>query len=411
MSGSLGRVKKVVLAFSGGYGTVAALHLLRRKYGPNVITYTANLGQKGSTEGLCERAIALGASSAHIADLRERFIENYVYPALRAGAVCDSGYALAHALARPMIVAEMVKIAREEGADLLAHGCAAKSNDQVRFETSAAALAPEMRVLNPLRDANLLHNDEVATYCQKHNLTSRQEDPGRFSITENLYGSSVQWNHAPDSFDDVPDDVFRRTRPIAAAPDDPGELLISYKQGVPCSLDGENLPPLELLDRISRLASEHGVGRLVTLEDRLIGIKMVEVYEQPAATILHMGRQALERLVLAPDMLAFKTTLSRKFADLTYQGFWFSELREALDAFFFKATEFVTGDVRVRLHKGHARVVGARSRYSLYSQALAEPTTEGDAFSHAAVRGFMETLSQPLRAVPREGWKPREADE
>ncbi|MBX3468185.1 MAG: argininosuccinate synthase [Planctomycetes bacterium] len=404
-------MKKVVLAFSGGHGTKAALHLLRRKYGPNVITYTANLGQKGSTEGLCERAIALGASSAHIADLRERFVEGYIFPALRAGAVCESGYALAHALARPMIVAEMVKIAREEGADLLAHGCAAKSNDQVRFETSAAALAPEMRVLNPLRDANLLHDDEVAAYCQKHDLTARKEDPGRFSITENLYGSSVQWNHAPDSFDEVPDEVFRRTRPIAGAPDAPGELTISFKHGLPCSLDGENLPSLELIHRVSTVAGEHGVGRLVTLEDRLIGIKMVEVYEQPAATILHMARQALERLVLSPDMLQFKSVLSRKFADLTYQGFWFSELREALDAFFLKATEFVTGDVRVRMHKGHARVTGARSRYSLYSQAMAEPTTEGDAFSHSAVRGFMETISQPLRAAPREGWKPREADE
>lgn len=404
-------MKKVVLAFSGGHGTVAALHLLRRKFGPNVITYTANLGQKGSTEGLCERSIALGASSAHIADLRDRFIEGYVFPALRAAAVCESGYALAHALARPLIVAEMVKLAREEGADLLAHGCAAKSNDQVRFETSVASLAPELRVLNPLRDADLLHNDEVAAYCQKHNLMPEDEDGGRFSITENLYGSSVQWNHAPDSFDDVPEDVFRRTRSIGAAPDAPGELLISFKHGLPCSLDGEARTPLQLIDRVSSLAAEHGVGRLVTVEDRLIGIKMVEVYEQPAATVLHLARAALERLVLSPDMLQFRGVMARKFADLTYQGFWFSELREALDAFFNKASEFVTGDVRVRLHKGHAKVVGVRSRYSLYKQSLAEPTTEGDAFEHSAVRGYMETISQPLRAVPRDGWKPREADE
>jgi argininosuccinate synthase len=403
-------MKKVVLAFSGGRGTVAALHLLRRKYGPNVITYTANLGQKGSTEGLCERAIALGAASAHIADLRERFIEGYVFPALRAGAVCESGYALAHALARPMIVAEMVKIAREEGADLLAHGCAAKSNDQVRFETSAAALAPELRVLNPLRDANLLHDDEVGDYCNKHNLMPGHDDVGRFSITENLYGSSVQWNHAPDSFDEVPEDVFRRTRPIAQTPDAPGELLLSFQAGLPCSLDGERREPIDLIERISAVAGLHGVGRLTCVEDRLIGIKMVEVYEQPAATVLHQARLALERLVLSPDMLQFRSVCSRKFSDLTYQGFWFSEIREALDAFFLKASEFVTGDVKLRLHKGVCRVVGVRSRYSLYSQALAEPTTEGDAFEHGAVRGYMETISQPLRAVPREGWKPREAD-
>lgn len=404
-------MKKVVLAFSGGLGTVAALHLLRRKFGPNVITYTANLGQKGSTESLCERAIQLGASSAHIADLRERFIEGYVYPALRAGAVCESGYALAHALARPIIVAEMVKIAREEGADLLAHGCASKSNDQVRFETCAAALAPEVRVLNPLRDAELLHLDEVAAYCQKHHLSPLEDDAGRFSITENLYGASVQWNRAPDSFSEVPEDVFRITEPVSATPEQPCELLISFKHGLPCSLDGENARPIDLIDRVSTLAAANGVGRLVAVEDRLIGIKMVEVYEQPAATVLHMARQALERLVLSPDMLQFRNMAGRKFADLTYQGFWFSELREALDAFFVKASEFITGDVRVIMHRGHCRVAGVRSRYSLYSQALAEPTTEGDAFEHSAVRGFMETISQPLRAAPRDGWKPREADE
>lgn len=398
---------KVVLAFSGGLGTVAALHILKRKFGQNIVTYTANLGQEGSTEGVCEQAMALGAATAHVADLRLPFIEQYVYPALRAGAVCDSGYALAHALARPLIVAEMVKLAREEGAEILAHGCAAKSNDQVRFETSAAALAPDLQVLAPLRDSGLLHLDEVTDYCAKHQL-SRHEDAGRFSITENLYGSSVQWAHAPDTFADVPEDVFHRTRAVAATPDAPLQLTVSFKHGLPCAIEGEGRGAIDLMERVSRLAGEHGVGRLVTVEDRLIGIKMVEVYEQPAAVVLHAARAALERVVLSPDMLAFRVTLARKYADLAYQGFWFSELREALDAFFEKAAEFVTGDVRVELHKGHCRVVGVRSRYSLYSQGLAEPTTEGDTFEHSAVRGFLDTLAQPLRHA-REGWKPREA--
>jgi argininosuccinate synthase len=400
-------VNKVVLAFSGGLGTVAALHILRRKFGPNgVVTYTANLGQEGSTEGVCERAMSLGAAAAHVADLRAPFIEQYVYPALRAGAVCDSGYALAHALARPLIVAEMVKLAREEGATVLAHGCAAKSNDQVRFETSAAALAPELEVVAPLRDGGLLHLDEVKDYCAKHHL-SRQQDGGSFSITENLYGSSVQWAHAPDTFTDVPEDVFHRTRSLVKAPDAPLEVTVSFKHGLPCALDGESVAPIELLERITTLAGTHGVGRLVTVEDRLIGIKMVEVYEQPAAVVLHAARAALERIVLTPDMLALRVTLARKYADLTYQGFWFCELREALDAFFQKATEFVTGDVRVQLHKGHCRTTGVRSRYSLYSQGLAEPTTEGDTFEHSAVRGFVDTIAQPMRHA-REGWKPKE---
>jgi argininosuccinate synthase len=399
--------KKVVLAFSGGLGTIAALHILRRKFGQNVITYTANLGQKGSTEGLCERAIQLGATSTHIEDLRERFVTDYVFPALRAGATCESGYMLAHALARPLIVAEMVKIAREEGADFLAHGCAAKSNDQVRFETSAAALAPDLRVLAPLRENGLLHNDELVEYCRKHQLPHQLTDGSRFSITENLYGTSLQWNRAPDTFAPIPEDVFRGTRSVAQAPDAPAELLISFKHGLPCSLDGKTLSPTDLIEKVASLASEHGVGRLVVAEDRLIGIKMLEVYEQPAATVLHAARTALERVVLPPDMLSFRALAARKLADLTYQGFWFSELRESLDAFFVKASEFVTGDVRVVLHKGHCRAAGVRSRYSLYSQGLAEPTTEGDSFEHSSVAGYLETISQSLRN-PREGWKPRE---
>lgn len=400
-------MKRVLLAFSGGLGTVAALHLLRRKHGLDVVTFTANLGQQGSTEDVCDRAIELGASSAHVADLRERFAVDYVFPAVRGGVVCESGYALAHALARPLIVAEMVKIARDEGAEQIAHGCAAKSNDQVRFEMAAAALAPEVPVLAPLRDAGLLHLDEVRAYCKRHGLASALEDGNRFSITENLFGTSIQWARAPDSFDEVPPEVFRRTRALADTPDAPATVLVSFKHGVPCALDGEGLTPLRLLERLATLAGEHGVGRLVTVEDRLIGIKMVEVYEQPAATVLHAARQALERIVLAPDMLQFRGVAARKLADLTYQGFWFTELREALDAFFGKASEFLTGDVRVVLHKGHCRVTGARSRYSLYSQARAEPTTEGDSFAHEGVRGYVDTLSQQLR-VPREGWKPKD---
>ena len=389
--------EKVVLAFSGGLGTVAALHLLRRRFGANIITYTANLGQKGSTELLCERALQLGAGSAHVADLRERFVSDFVWPAMRAAAVCDSGYFLAHALARPLIVHEMVKIAREEGARYLAHGCASKSNDQVRFEVGAAALAPELKVLAPLRDANLLHLEELVAYCERHHLPTRRGDENKFSITANLLGSSVQWDRAPDGWDEVPEDVYRLTAPLARTPEEPQELVIGFERGVPVSLDGERPGPVDLLQRLGELAGKHGIGRLTTLEDRLIGIKMVEVYEQPAATVVHAARTALERLVLSPAMLEWRAYPSRKYAELTYQGFWFSELREALDAFFLKATEFVQGEVRVRLHRGRCEVTGARSPYSLYSRAMADPTAEQDEFAHAAVRGYMETLSQSVR--------------
>lgn len=396
-------MKKVVLAFSGGLGTIAALHLLRRRFGRNVITYTANLGQKGSTEALCERAIELGAASAHIADLRERFLREFVWPTIRAGAVCPSGYMLAHALARPLIVAELIRIAREEGAQYIAHGCAGKSNDQVRFEVSAAALGPELKVLSPLREHRLLRLDEIVAYCRKHRLPTHVSDC-RFSITENLFGASVQWDRAPDAFAAVPETAFRQVRALADTPDEPREVLISFNQGIPCAIDGESMAPVPLIERLRDLAGEHGVGRLTTLEDRLIGIKMLEVYEQPAATILHTARASLERLVLAPDLAQFKDVVARRYADLVYQGFWFTELREALDAFVQQSSRFVTGDVRVRLQKATCQVTGVRSRYGLYSQGLAEPTTEGDLFTHSAVQGYMETISQPIKAG-RHDWR------
>jgi argininosuccinate synthase len=398
--------EKVVLAFSGGLGTIAALHLLKRRFGKQIITFTANLGQKGSTQDLCEQALQLGASSAHIADLRARFMRHYAWPSIRAGALYESGYALAHALARPLIVAELVKIAREEGAQFIAHGCAAKSNDQVRFEVSAAALAPELRLIAPLRDHELLRLDEVQEYCDRNRLLSRVDKVNRFSITENLYGSSMQWVRAPDSFSEVPDEVWHRTTSPDQAPDQDEEMLISFEEGVPVALDEERLDPVPLVERLAERAGAHGVGRLVTIEDRLIGIKMVEVYEQPAGTVIHDALRALQRLALPHGQLQFMPILSRKYAELCYQGYWFSELRESLDAFFTKATEYVTGDVRVGFYKGRCWVKGARSAHSLYSQGLAEPTTEGDVFEHDAVRGYMETLSQPLR-VPRGGWKPR----
>lgn len=399
-------MERVVLAFSGGLGTIASLHLLKRRFSGNVITFTANLGQKGSTEILCERATRVGANSAHIADLRERFVQHYLWPAIRAGAICDSGYALAHALARPLIVEQLVQIAREEGAQYIAHGCAGKSNDQVRFEAAAASLAPELQVIAPLRDHGLLRLDELREYCRKHRLPTKNEGPGaRFSITENLYGSSIQWENAPDPYADVAEDAFRLTRPLEQTPEQGVEVLLGIEQGLPVALDGQRLPPVELISKLGQVAGDHGVGRLVTVEDRLIGIKMVEVYEQPAAISIHTARNALMRIVLSPGLLHYLPQASRTYADLVYQGLWYSELRTALDAFFLKTNEFVTGDVRLWFHKGTVRVKGVRSRYSLYSQGLAATTTQGDQFAHESVRGYLETISQALRVPPRESEK------
>ncbi|MEZ0229107.1 MAG: argininosuccinate synthase [Planctomycetota bacterium] len=401
---------KAVLAFSGGLGTMAALHLLKKKKGLDVVTFTANLGQKGSTEQAGEKALQIGADSAHVGDLREKFVEHYVWPALRAGAVYESGYALSSALARPLIVAELVKIVREEGADFLAHGCAGKSNDQVRFEASAAALAPDVRVQAPLRDFRLLRLDEIRKYCQANNLGEGKDAGSRFSITDNLWGTSIEWTKAPDSFEPVPEAVYKLTKDPETAPDKADEFIVGFERGVPITVDGQKLAPVPLLELLNERAGLHGVGRLVTMEDRLIGIKMREVYEQPAATVLHTAKRALEELVLSRELVLFKPRLAEKYAELTYNGLWFSELREALDAFFEKTCEYVEGEVKVRVHKGSARAVGARSKYSLYSRGLAAPTTDEDEFSHEAVRGFMDTISLAMKHQS-EHWKKEVADD
>jgi argininosuccinate synthase len=395
---------KAVLAFSGGLGTMAALHLLKKKKGLDVVTFTANLGQKGSTEQAGEKALQIGADSAHVGDLREKFVEHYVWPSLRAGAVYESGYALSSALARPLIVAELVKIVREEGADFLAHGCAGKSNDQVRFEASAAALAPDVPVIAPLREFRLLRLDELRKYCQANNLGEGKDAGSRFSITENLWGSALEWTKAPDSFEPVPEAVYRWTKAPEQAPEKGEDIVIGFERGVPVSLDGEKLAPIALLERLNDRAGAHGVGRLVTMEDRLIGIKMREVYEQPAATVLHMAKRAVEELVLSRELVLFKARLAEKYAELTYNGLWFSELREALDAFFEKTCEYVEGDVRVQVFKGAARVTGTRSKYSLYSRGLAAASSDEDEFAHDAVRGFMDTISLSMKHQS-EHWK------
>lgn len=388
-------MKKVVLAFSGGIGTTACLDLLRRRQGAEVITFTANLGQRASTEQLSDYALDIGASRSLVKDLRERFVSQFIRPALRAGAVFQSGYALSSALARPLIVSEVVRIAREVGAEAIAHGCAATSNDQIRFETSAAALAPDLQVISPLRTANLFTYEQIRAYLER-SPSPWKESVEVFSITENLWGTTFEWSHEPHSFETVPESHFRLTASAEEAPNQPEEIRVGFERGFPTSLNGEPLAGVELLERLGALAAGHGVGRVDTFEDRMIGLKTRDIYEQPAATVLHTAKEALERLVLSRDLLLIKPQLSQKYAQLVYDGSWYSELRQAFDAFFLEAVEYVNGEVRLQLYKGLARVIGVRSANSLYNLEHDDPpdTAEQDPSS---VSGFVRAMSRPIR--------------
>jgi argininosuccinate synthase len=388
---------KVVLAYSGGLATSICLHTLRMKKGHEVITYSANLGQDEYLEPLGEKAIELGAKAAHIGDLREKFLRDYAFNALKADAVFHSGYLLTTALARPAIVSEMVKIAQEEGCEYLAHGCTGKGNDQVRFEVCTAALAPHLKILAPLAECGITSTKDQYAYGAKYDLPFQEDDRrSTYCIDHNLWGLAIGCEPAENPWEEVPEEIFSITVSPEKAPDEPVEVTIGFEKGEPVRLDGEPLSPVELIARLNVLGGENGIGRMDVLEDRIVGIKTREIYEAPAATILYQAHRALEFLVLSKEVLNFKKGMSIKYADLIYHGLWFSELRKALSIFFDEVQKYVCGDVRLRLYKGNTNVLGVRSRYSLYDRRLAT-YAEKDIFDHAAARGFLDIYSLAMK--------------
>lgn len=403
-------MKTVVLAFSGGIGTTACLDLLRNDHRAEVITVTANLGQRAQVncEGLFDHAHGMGVARTIVSDLRETFVKDYVWPTLRAGAIYQSGYMLSSALARPAIVSEVVRVAKEHGTHYIAHGCAAKSNDQIRFVNSAASIRPGIEVISPLRDAHLFHAEDIVKYLRMRRLPWKEQE-GCFSITENIWGTTFQWAHVPDPFDPVPESHYRVTTAPEAAPDKAEEILIHFEEGVPTKLNEEPMSDVVLLETLARVAGEHGIGRVDTFEDRMLGIKTRDVYEQPAATVLHAARESLERLVLSHVVLQKKRHYSQEYAELIYQGKWFSEQRDALDAYFDCISYAVTGDVKMKLYKGQASLVGVRSENSLYSQAEAQTySKKGDKVNQRDVAGFMNLTGKAQRRRKRHPFWSRE---
>jgi argininosuccinate synthase len=378
------------------------------KKGLDVVTFTANVGQAVNLEPIGERAIELGAEAAHIADLRERFVRDFAFPALRAGAVYDSGYFLAKALTRPLIVQEMARIAKDDGCEYIAHGCCGRGNDRVRFEAAAAALAPDLKVIAPLEEWSVKTREAQRRYAERYNMEfALKEDELAPQVDQNLWGIGRAHDAALiDPWAPVPEDLFRITVAPAAAPDDPADVRIGFKAGVPTRLNGKVLKPVEIAEALNALGGKHGVGRRDAIEDRISGIKTREVYEAPAAAILFEAHRHLERLVMAKELIHFNGTLSRKYAELVYEGLWFSELREGLDAFFARTQQAVTGDVRVRLHKGRIEVRGIRSPYSVYDQGLARAAVECS--ESEATQGIRDAVSYAIKAEPRDrNWRAR----
>jgi argininosuccinate synthase len=387
--------KKVVLAYSGGLDTSVMVKWLIENYNCEVITFSADLGQGDDLEAIRQKALACGASQAVVEDLQKEFAENYILPALKAGALYEGKYPLATALGRPLIARRMAEIAREVGADAAAHGSTGKGNDQVRLDASIMAIEPDLKVLAPVRDWELKSREEEIDYAEKHGIpvTATREKP--YSIDRNMWGVSIECGELEDPWLEPPKDIYLMTIPPSLAPDEPTHLEISFEGGRPVGLDGRKMNLVDLIGELNLVAGRNGVGLVDLVENRLVGIKSREVYEAPAATVLHTAHRELERLVLDRETTHYKSCQSHKYAELVYYGLWFSPLREAMDAFNDVIQKNMTGTVRLMLYKGNCIPTGRKSPFSLYDMDLATYEA-GDTFDHQAGEGFSKIWGLPL---------------
>jgi argininosuccinate synthase len=388
--------EKIVLAYSGGLDTSVAVRWLAIERGFDVIALTVDVGQGRETETLEERARGAGAADFRLVDARDDFIRYFAFPALAAGALYQGRYPLATALARPLIAKLMVDIARETGASAVAHGCTGKGNDQVRFDVSVQALAPDLRIVAPLREWDLRTREQEIEYALQHQIPVPVTKESPYSIDENLWGRSIESGPLEDPWTEPPEEVFAWTRSLGDAPDEPRYVEVGFEQGMPASLDGERMDGLDLVETVGAAAGEHGIGRIDHIEDRLVGIKSREVYEAPAAMTLLRAHQALEALTLSKQQLATKARMAQEYAALIYDGLWFTAHHQDLASYVQSTQRHVTGDVRMRLHKGQATAVGSKSPRSLYAKALAT-YEEGDVFDQKAAEGFIHVWGLPVR--------------
>ncbi|QNI56910.1 argininosuccinate synthase [Synechococcus sp. BIOS-E4-1] len=393
----MGRAKKVVLAYSGGVDTSVCIPYLKQEWGVDeVITFAADLGQGDELEPIRLKALDAGASQSLVGDLIQPFIEEFAFPAIRANALYEGRYPLSTALARPLIARRLVEVAREVGADAVAHGCTGKGNDQVRFDVAIAALAPDLKVLTPAREWGMSREETIA-YGERCGVPAPVSKKSPYSIDLNLLGRSVEAGPLEDPMVAPPEEVFAMSVSVDAAPSQAQEIEIGFEAGNPVSIDGVRLAPVELIREANRLAGMHGIGRLDMIENRVVGIKSREIYETPGLLLLIQAHQELESLTLAADVLRTKRQLEMQWADLVYQGLWFGPLKEALDGFMDRTQTHVNGTVRLRLHKGNAIVTGrSSSDSSLYVPEMASYGSD-DQFDHRAAEGFIYIWGLPIR--------------
>lgn len=390
------KIRKIVVAYSGGLDTSVIVRWLRETYKCEVITFTADLGQGEELTGIEEKARNTGASKAYVEDLREEFVKDYVFPALQGNAVYEGGYLLGTSLARPLIARHLVRIAEQEGADAIAHGATGKGNDQVRFELSAYALNPRIRVVAPWREWDMDSREALIAYAKIHSIPVPVTKQRPYSSDRNLFHISFEGGILEDPWSEPPEDMFVLTVSPEKAPDTPEILEIDFNEGIPTAVNGEALSPASLLSELNRLGGAHGIGRLDLVENRFVGMKSRGVYETPGGTILHAAHRAVESITMDREVMHLRDSLVPKFAELIYNGFWFSPEMDLLKNTMQEAQRGVTGTARLKLYKGSCTILGRKSDRSLYHSGYA--TFEADqVYDQKDAEGFIRLNALRLR--------------
>jgi argininosuccinate synthase len=390
------KAKKVVLAYSGGLDTSIIIPWLKENYGCEVIAYAADVGQGEELAPLNEKAIKTGASKIYIEDLKQEFVTDFIFPMLKSGAIYEGKYLMGTSVARPVIAKRHVEIAIKEGADAVAHGATGKGNDQVRFELTFKALKPDLKIIAPWREWNIKSRDEEIDYAAARGIDVPVSKEKPYSMDRNLWHISYEGGILEDPWNEYSDEMFLYTVAPEKAPDQAENITIDFEKGIPVAINGAGYDPVALIFKLNEIGGKHGVGRVDIVENRLVGMKSRGVYETPGGTILYEAHHALETITLDRDTLHYKQMLAGRYAELVYNGQWFTPLKEAMDAFIDKTQERVTGAVKVKLYKGTAQTVGRKSPYSLYQEKLATFGAD-EVYNQKDAEGFINLFGLPLK--------------
>ena len=394
---------KIVLAYSGGLDTSIILTWLKEQYDCDVIAVCCDAGQKEDFAAIEAKAYKTGASKAYIVDIQKEFVEDYIWPTMKAGAIYEGSYLLGTSMARPLMAKKLVEIAEAEGAFYICHGCTGKGNDQVRFETTIKALNPAIKIIAPWRMWDMHSREDLIAYAKAHDIPIAQTVEKIYSRDENIWHISHEGGNLENPWNEHNDDIHVLSCPVEQAPDEAEYVEIDFEQGVPVGLNGEKMDAVALLNKLNQLGSKHGIGTIDIIENRLVGMKSRGVYETPGGTILYAAHASLEKLVLDRDTMQYKNIVAQKFSQMIYDGLWFTPLREAISAFVDKTQEQITGTVKMKLYKGNAIPAASKSPYSLYSEEYATFSAD-EVYNQHDAEGFINLFSLPLkiRAIQKE---------